>query len=488
MRWGAAGEILPGDGRRELEREGKSAMSATDHYDAIVIGTGQGGKPLGGALARAGWKTAIVERDHVGGSCVNVGCTPTKTMVASARIAYLARRGNEYGVNMGPVSVDQQRVRARKRAIVESFRGGSQKGLEKLDNLSLVMGEASFTGAHAIRVRLGDGGTRSLVSERIFINTGARPAIPDVPGLDSVSYLDSTSIMELEDTPEHLVVLGGGYIGLEFGQMFRRFGSRVTIVQRAAQLLPREDTDVADAVCNVLQEDGIDVRLDSVPVRAERHNGRVVVTTRSPESEHLVEGSHLLIAVGRVPNTERLDLEAAGIARDERGFIPVNQRLETSVPGIYALGDVTGGPAFTHISYDDYRILTENLLNGGGATTDGRLVPYTVFIDPQLGRVGLSEREARQRSVDYRVATMPMARVARALEMDEARGFMKVLIEPASDRILGCAILGIEGGEVMSMVQIAMMGNLPYTALRDGIFAHPTLAESLNNLFLRLDV
>jgi pyruvate/2-oxoglutarate dehydrogenase complex dihydrolipoamide dehydrogenase (E3) component len=290
--------------------------------------------------------------------------------------------------------------------------------------------------------------------------------------------------MELDTVPEHLIVLGGGYIGLEFGQMFRRFGSKVTIVQRSSQLLSREDADVAEAVANILREDGVEVLLETNALRADQgSDGSPQLTVRTPAGESILNGSHLLVAAGRVPNTERLNLPAAGVRADKGGFIQVNERLETNVPGIYALGDVKGGPAFTHISYDDFRIIRTNLLEGGNASTTGRLVPYTVFIDPQLGRVGLSEEEARAQGRNIRVAKLPMEDVARALEMDETRGFMKAVVDADTGQILGCAVLGVEGGEIMAMVQIAMMGRLPYTALRDAVFAHPTLAESLNNLF-----
>ena len=462
-------------------------MANPEKFEAIVIGTGQGGKPLARAFAHAGWKTAIIEKDQVGGSCINVGCTPTKTMVASARVAYLARRGGDYGVNTGPISVDQKVVRERKRAIVESFSNGSRRGLEKTENIELVMGEASFTGRNEVSVQLRGNGNRKLMSEKIFINTGARPVVPELPGLDEVPYLDSTSIMELDLVPDHLVVLGGGYIGLEFAQMFRRFGSRVTILERSGQLLAREDPDVSEEVAKILREDGIDVLLDTGALGVARKNGTIEVAVKSPEGERTIDGSHLLVAVGRVPNTDGLNVEAAGVEIDERRFIRVNDRLETNVSGIYALGDVKPGPAFTHISYDDYRVLQANLLNDGNAAIAGRLVPYTVFIDPQLGGVGLTEKEARARGLNIRVAKMPMTHVARALEMDESRGFMKAIVDGDSDQILGCVILGIEGGEIMSMVQIAMMGRLPYTALRDAIFAHPTFAEALNNLFAAIE-
>jgi pyruvate/2-oxoglutarate dehydrogenase complex dihydrolipoamide dehydrogenase (E3) component len=460
----------------------------TERYDDIVIGAGQAGGPLSTALARAGRKTAIIEREHVGGTCINEGCTPTKTMVASARVAHLSRRAADYGVVTGAVTVDMAKVRQRKRDIVESFRGGSQRRIESTDGVDLLMGEARFTGPKAIEVRLNGGGIRQLTAERIFLNVGARPSAPPLPGLDSVPTLDSTSIMELDVVPKHLLVLGGGYIGLEFGQMFRRFGGRVTVVQRGKRLLAREDADVADAVADILREDGIEVLLETDAVRAEQAgDGEIRLIVRTPDGERTLTGSHLLVAVGRKPNADRLNLAAAGVETDKGGFIRANERLETNVPGIYVLGDVKGGPAFTHISYDDYRILRTNLIEGGSVTIKDRPVPYTVFIDPQLGRIGMSEEEARASGRNIRVAKMPMSHVARALEMDEARGFMKAVVDSDTKEILGGAVLGIEGGELMAQLELAMMGKLPYTTLRDAIFAHPTLAEAWNNLFSTLD-
>jgi pyruvate/2-oxoglutarate dehydrogenase complex dihydrolipoamide dehydrogenase (E3) component len=379
--------------------------------------------------------------------------------------------------------VDVARVRERKRAIVQSFREGSERRLKATPGLDLIAGEARFVGLRTIAV---DG--RNLVAGQVFINVGCRPAAPEITGIERVDPLDSTSIMELDTVPEHLLVVGGGYIGLEFAQMFRRFGSRVTIVQRGAQLLPLEDEDIAEAVTAVLREDGIEVVLGARPRCAEPLPGggvRLVVGTTA--GDVALEGSRVLLAAGRVPNTDRLVPEAGGVNTDAKGFIVVNNRLETSATGVWALGDVKGGPAFTHISYDDFRVIRANLLQGRDATTTERLVPYTVFIDPQLGRIGLSEREARAQGREYRVARMPMAQVARALEMDEARGVMKALVDPHSGKLLGAAILGIEGGEIMAMLQLAMMGNLPYHSLRDAVFAHPTLAESLNNLFANIE-
>ena len=460
---------------------------STAQFDTVIIGTGQSGKPLAIALGRAGWKVAVIEREHVGGTCINVGCTPTKTMVASGRVAYLARRAKDYGVNAGRVTLDMRRVLKRKRGVVESFRNYGQKTLEKTANVELIFGEARLKDAKRVVVELRRGGTRELEGKRIVINTGGRPAVPPIEGLDRVPFLDSTSIMELTELPGHLIVLGGGYIGLEFCQMFRRFGAQVTIVNRDPRLILREDPDVAAEVEKILKEDGIEVLNSAQVTRVEKSGGGVRVLLQSREGAKKISGSHLLLALGRVPNSDRLNLAAAGVRTDKLGYIEVDARLETKVPGIYAIGDVKGGPAFTHISYDDFRILRENWLNGGNATIEGRLVPNCIFIDPQLATVGLNETEAQKRGIDYRVAKLPMTGVARAQEMSETRGFMKAVVDAKTQQILGCTVLGVEGGEIMSMLQIAMMGKLPYPAIKEAIFAHPTLAESLNNLFMTLD-
>jgi pyruvate/2-oxoglutarate dehydrogenase complex dihydrolipoamide dehydrogenase (E3) component len=454
-----------------------------EEFDAIIIGSGQGGNPLAEALIAAGKKTAMIERQDVGGTCINRGCTPTKTMVASARVAWLARRGADYGVHTGPVTVDMGRVRERKRAIVSSFRESREKRLEKV-KADLIRGEASFTGPRQLRVALKGGGERLLRADQIFIDTGTHSAKPAIAGLDAVPHLDNDSIMELDRVPEHLLVLGGGYIGVEFSQMFRRFGSQVTVIQAGPQLLREEDEDVAAEVLKILREDGIDVLLNA---RAQEVKPGIALKVAIEGKTQTVEGSHLLLATGRVPNTGALKPAAGGVETDERGFIRANERLETSAPGVYVIGDVKGGPAFTHISYDDYRILKANLLDRGNRTTRDRMVPYTVFMDPQLGRVGMTEAEAKKSGRKIRVARMPMTSVARALEVDETRGLMKAIVDAETEEIVGATVLGLEGGEVMSVLQMAMMGHLKWSVLHDAVLAHPTLAESLNNLFLHFD-
>ena len=459
----------------------------SSHYDAIVIGSGQGGNPLALALAKAGKRGALVERKHVGGTCINEGCTPTKTMVASGRVAYLAGRAADYGVRTGPISIDLEKVRQRKRDMVESFRGGGERRIQNAENLELIFGDARFTAPNKLVVRMKDGSQQEISAEQIFINAGTRASRPKLDGLENVRFLDNESIMELDSVPDHLLILGGGYIGLEFGQLFRRFGSRVTIVQSAAQLLTREDADVAEEVTKILKEDGVEVLLSARALRVEPARDEIRLHAAIGGSATTIAGSELLVATGRVPNSDTLNLQAAGVQTDEHGFIQVNDRLETNAKGIYALGDIKGGPAFTHISYDDFRILRANLVEGKQASTRNRQVPYCVFIDPQLGRIGLTENEARALGRKVRVAKLPMSHVARALEVDETRGFMKAVVDADTDQILGAAVLGIEGGEVMAVLETAMMGKLPYTVLRDATYAHPTLAESLNNLFVGLD-
>lgn len=465
-------------------------MQDSQRYTAIVIGTGQGGKPLAGALAKAGHATAIIEKnDRVGGTCVLTGCTPTKTMVASARVAHLARRSADYGVGTGDVSVDMAVVQERKREVVDQWSEGSRKGLERQERLDLIYGTGHFTAPHSIEVVDDDGAvTHRLEADHIFINVGGRPRIPAIEGLAEVRYLTSATVLDLDQAPEHLIVLGGGFVGLEIGQMFRRFGSDVTVVEAGPRIAGKEDPDVSEAVADLLREDGITIRMGARPVRAaETDDGVVELGIETDDGEESVVGSHLLVAVGRRSNTDLLNLEAAGLETDERGNIPVDEYRRTAVDGVWALGDVTGAPPFTHTSYDDYRVIEDRLLGDGRLTTRNRVLTYAVFTDPQLGRVGLTEEAAREKGYDVRVAKLPMSRVARAVETGETRGFMKAVVDAETDRILGAAVLGIQGGEIASALKLAMMGDLPYTALRDAVLPHPTLTESLNNLFATVD-
>jgi pyruvate/2-oxoglutarate dehydrogenase complex dihydrolipoamide dehydrogenase (E3) component len=441
-------------------------------YDAIVIGSGQAGNPLCQKLADQGWTVALIEKDHLGGTCINTGCTPTKTMIASAQVAHYTRSAERWGVRNGAVSVDLPRIVARKDQIVGQFRSGQERKVQQRKNLHLYRGQARFVAPHRLRVN-----DQDLESERIFINTGTRVALPRLEGLDQLDFLTNASIMQLNAVPDHLLVLGGGYIGLEFGQMFRRFGSRVTILQRTDHILPREDADVTEELQKALEAEGIEFRLNSTPTQVAKENGRVVLSVETGGRSDKVAGTHLLVATGRRPNSDDLGLETTGVRTDARGYIQVNNRLETNVPGIWALGDVKGGPAFTHISYNDYQIVYANLIEGKSLTTDHRLVPYSVFTDPQLGRVGMTEKEARATGARLKIGKIPMSWVARAIERDETAGLMKLVVDAGSDRILGAAILATEGGELVQILAAVMLAGAPYTLLKGAIYIHPTLAE-----------
>jgi pyruvate/2-oxoglutarate dehydrogenase complex dihydrolipoamide dehydrogenase (E3) component len=441
-------------------------------YDAIVIGSGQAGNPLCQQLADRGWTVALIEKEHLGGTCINTGCTPTKTMVASAQVAHYARHAGRWGVRAGEVRVDLAAVVARKDQVVAQWRAGLERKVRERPSLRLYRGQARFLDPHHVRV-----GEEVLESERIFINTGTRVDVPRLEGLDQINYLTNASIMQLTELPEHLLVVGGGYIGLEFGQMFRRFGSRVTVVHRNDHLLPREDADVTEELQKALESEGIRFVLNARTTRVDKQDGQVALSWEAGGRSETAHGSHLLVATGRRPNTEDLGLEQAGVQTDRQGFIRVNNRLETTVPGIWALGDVKGGPAFTHISYNDYQIVFANLVEGKSLTTDGRLVPYSVFTDPQLGRVGMTEKEARAAGRRLKIGKMPMAWVARAIERDETAGLMKLVVDADTDRILGAAILATEGGELVQILEFVMLAGAPYTLLKGAIYIHPTLAE-----------
>ena len=459
-------------------------------YDAVIVGTGQAGKPLAHDLADEGWSVAIVEKGRVGGTCIIDGCTPTKTMVASARVARLAGRGSDFGVETGQVFVRMSDVRARKRSVVDDFSSSSREGLVGHENIELVRGHARFISPRALEVTSAPDGevVGELESDRIFLDVGGRPRIPPVDGLDDVDHLTNRSILELDEVPRHLAILGAGPVGIEFAQMFARFGAGVTVLEHNDRLLAREDEDVSEALRDILEEEDVTVFTDS-EVRSVHavEGGGVGLSVESPDGETDLAASHLLVAAGRVPNSDLLALENAGLDTDDEGFIPVDDRCRTEVEGVWALGDVTGAPPFTHIAYDDYRIAVDDVLGREPHSRSDRLVPYCIYTDPELGRVGPTEAEARERDMDVKVAKLPMASWARAIEMGETRGFVKCLVGADTDRIVGVAALGVHGGEIMSVLQTAMMGDLPFTAIRDGIYAHPTLAESLQNLFATLD-
>jgi pyruvate/2-oxoglutarate dehydrogenase complex dihydrolipoamide dehydrogenase (E3) component len=446
-------------------------------FDAIIVGTGQAGKPLSYALADLGWKVALIERAELGGSCINTGCTPTKTMVASAQVAHYARDAVRWGVRVSGVEVDLPAVVARKNQVVQNARTSIQKRIDARPNIKLVRGPARFIAPNQVQV-----GAEVFESEKIFINTGTRPAIPQIPGLNAVPFLTNATIMELQAVPEHLLVLGGGYIGLEFGQMFRRFGSRVTIIHNGERILPREDPDIASALQTALEAEGIVLRMNVETKRVENGDGAIALTVESGGSSEILQGSHLLVATGRKPNTDDMGLETAGILTGSRGYIKVNGRLETNVPGIWALGDVKGGPAFTHISYNDYQIAYANIIEGKNLTIEHRYLPYALFTDPPLGRVGITESEARASGRKFKMGTFPMSSVARAIERDETAGLMKIIVDAENDRILGAAILGSEGGETVQILGAMILAGAPYTVLKGAVYIHPTLAEGLFGL------
>jgi pyruvate/2-oxoglutarate dehydrogenase complex dihydrolipoamide dehydrogenase (E3) component len=446
-------------------------------FEAVIIGTGQAGKPLSYALADLGWKIALIERAELGGSCINTGCTPTKTMVASAQVAHYARDAVRWGVRVSGVEVDLPAVVARKNQVVQNARTSIQKRIDARPNIKLVRGPARFIAPNQVQV-----GAEVFESEKIFINAGTRPAIPPIPGLDTVPFLTNATIMELQAVPRHLLVLGGGYIGLEFGQMFRRFGSRVTIIHNGERILPREDPDIASALQTALEAEGIVLRMNVETKRVENGDGAIALTVESGGSSEILQGSHLLVATGRKPNTDDMGLETAGILTGSRGYIKVNGRLETNVPGIWALGDVKGGPAFTHISYNDYQIAYANIIEGKNLTIEHRYLPYALFTDPPLGRVGITESEARASGRKFKMGTFPMSSVARAIERDETAGLMKIIVDAENDRILGAAILGSEGGETVQILGAMILAGAPYTVLKGAVYIHPTLAEGLFGL------
>ncbi|HTP45841.1 MAG TPA: FAD-containing oxidoreductase [Casimicrobiaceae bacterium] len=450
----------------------------SENYDAIVIGTGQAGPALAVRLGKAGRRTAIIERKLVGGTCVNNGCIPTKTLIASARAAHVARRSADFGVVIdAPIRIDMARVKARKDAIVAQSNAGVTNWLKGAPNVTFIEGHARFDGPHSVRVN-----DTLLEAQAIFINVGGRANVPDMPGIDDVPYLTNSSMMGVDFLPEHLIVIGGSYIGLEFAQMYRRFGSRVTVVEMAPRLIAREDEEVSSAIKAILEAEGIAIRLNAECLTAARRGNGVAVTLSCEKEPREIVGSHLLLAIGRVPNTHDLGLDRAGIRTDARGFIEVDDQLRTNVPGIWALGDVNGRGAFTHTSYNDYEIVAANLLDGDPRRVSDRITTYALFVDPPLGRVGMTEREVRASGKKALVGKLMMTRVGRARERSETQGFMQVLVDAESKRILGAALLGTEGDEAVHCILDVMAAGAPYTALQRTMHIHPTVSELIPTL------
>jgi pyruvate/2-oxoglutarate dehydrogenase complex dihydrolipoamide dehydrogenase (E3) component len=453
-------------------------MSETERYEVLVIGSGESGKWITWTMAQAGHRTAVVERKYIGGSCPNIACLPSKNVIRSAKANWFARHGAEYGAQTGPVSTDMKGVFARKRKMVE---GEAQFHLArfKTTGADLIRGEARFVAPKTVEVRLNEGGQRTITGDKVFLDLGSHSVIPDIPGLSAAKPMTHVEALDLDRLPGHVIVLGGGYVGLELAQALRRFGSAVTVIELGKQIAAAEDPDVAQAVQENFASEGIEVLLDTQVRQVEGLSGeKIRVRIDGPNGKQTIEGTDLLVATGRTPNTRGIGVEAAGIELDARGYIKVNERLETTAPGVWAMGDCAGSPHFTHVAYDDFRVVRDNL-NGGSRTTRDRLIPFCMFTDPELARVGLNETEAKKRGIAYRLAKLPMAAVLRAVTLGETRGFVKVLVDAQSDRILGFTALGVEASEMMAAVQTAMLGGLPYTVLRDAIFTHPTAAEGL---------
>ena len=457
-------------------------MPQTEYFDVVILGSGQGGKLLAWHLGRSGKKVAVVERRWVGGSCPAVACLPSKNELWSARVAHLVRNAAQFGTLTGEVTTDMHEVRRRKQDMVDREIAFHLQAYKE-SGAKLIMGRGRFVGPKTIEVALNDGGTRLLSGGEIVVNVGSHAAIPDIPGLREAQAITHIEALELDKTPPHLIVLGGGYTGVELAQAFRRFGSRVTIIEPGRQLMGREDPDVAEEIQRILGGEGLDILLNTQTSSVHGLSGEAVaLTVRTPDGERRIEGTHLLVAVGRIANTADIGLEKAGIALDAHGFVRVNERLETIAPGVWAIGECAGSPQFTHVSVDDFRIVRDNMA-GGNRRSDARLIPHVMFTDPPLARVGLSEGEARRQGIPVRVGKLPMRNVLRTEATDETEGFMKVVIGTGDDRILGFTMIGSEAGEVMAAIQTAMLAGLPYMKLRDAVLTHLTVAEGLGPLF-----
>jgi pyruvate/2-oxoglutarate dehydrogenase complex dihydrolipoamide dehydrogenase (E3) component len=457
-------------------------VSEAEQVDVLILGSGGGGKLTAWHMARSGRRVAVVERRWIGGSCPNVACLPSKNEIRSAEVAHVARNGAQFGTMTGPVKVDMGKVRQRKRDMVQALVDAHLHNY-KTSGAELIMGDGRFIAPKTIEVSLNDGGTRTLVGAQVFLNVGTHAAIPNIPGLEAAKPLTHIEALELDVLPAHLIVIGGGYAGLELAQAYRRFGAEVSVVEAGPQLMAREDPDVAHEIRRILTDEGLAIHVGAQLLKVEGQSGNAVsITLQTDSGEQTINGSHILVATGRIPNTAGIGLDTLGVELDERGFVRVNERLETSAPNVWALGDCAGSPMFTHISEDDFRIVRDNLAGGRRSARD-RYIPYCMFTDPPLAHVGLSEREAERQGVKTRIAKLPMKAVLRAQATDETEGFMKALVGENDDRILGFTMVGAQAGEVMAVVHTAMMANLPYTKLRDADFAHPTMAEGLNFLF-----
>jgi pyruvate/2-oxoglutarate dehydrogenase complex dihydrolipoamide dehydrogenase (E3) component len=457
-------------------------MTQPEQFEVLILGSGAGGKLLAWHMAQSGRRTAVVERRWIGGSCPNIACLPSKNEVWSAKVAHLVHHAAQFGMTTGPVAIDMATVRRRKRDMVDRLVADHLQNY-RTSGAQLIMGSGRFVAPKTLEVRLNDGGTRVLAGDQVFLNVGTHAAIPNIPGLEAARPLTHIEALELDYLPSHLIVLGGGYVGLEMAQAYRRFGSRATVIEYGPQLMGREDPDVADAMQRILTEEGIQFLLAAETLHVKGRSGEdVSVTVRTSSGEQTIEGSDILVAAGRVPNTAGIGLEEAGVVLDDRGYIRVNERLETSASEVWAIGECAGSPQFTHISEDDFRIIRDNLAGGKRSTRD-RLIPYCMFTDPPLARVGMSEVEARRQGAAPRVAILPTSAVLRTQTIDERQGFMKALVSESDDRILGFTMIGAEAGEVLAAVQAAMIADLPYTRLRDAALTHPTMAEGLGSLF-----
>jgi pyruvate/2-oxoglutarate dehydrogenase complex dihydrolipoamide dehydrogenase (E3) component len=457
-------------------------MTQPEQFEVLILGSGAGGKLLAWHMAQSGRRTAVVERRWIGGSCPNIACLPSKNEVWSAKVAHLVHHAAQFGMTTGPVAIDMATVRRRKRDMVDRLVADHLQNY-RTSGAQLIMGSGRFVAPKTLEVRLNDGGTRVLAGDQVFLNVGTHAAIPNIPGLEAARPLTHIEALELDYLPSHLIVLGGGYVGLEMAQAYRRFGSRATVIEYGPQLMGREDPDVADAMQRILTEESIQFLLAAETLHVKGRSGEdVSVTVRTSSGEQTIEGSDILVAAGRVPNTAGIGLEEAGVVLDDRGYIRVNERLETSASEVWAIGECAGSPQFTHISEDDFRIIRDNLAGGKRSTRD-RLVPYCMFTDPPLARVGMSEVEARRQGAAPRVAILPTSAVLRTQTIDERQGFMKALVSESDDRILGFTMIGAEAGEVLAAVQTAMIADLPYTRLRDAALTHPTMAEGLGSLF-----